>query len=276
MSSAATELAKPPAAVREKGKGYVTGSYWRKRKDLIYYHYFHFMIRCIGVEAKSIIDVGSGNAPISTGSTGSPRRCRWTSSPYSSDQVRGIAGNIHDLKFDKRFDICTCMQVLEHVPEAGAFARRLMELGKVVVASVPYQWPENANKHHVHDPVDLKKVVRWFGREPNYHLVVREPFARKNGARLFTIFDVENPDKPYGNEILAAAARAATRASDPGARRKRTRHPGDAAPSPGEVRAAWKGLRTSSRSHPPGWTAPPLRSAAGPHVSAPALPAVPR
>lgn len=189
----------------QAAKGYVSGSYWRKRKDLIYYHYLHFIIRCIGVNAQSLIDVGSGNAPYLDWFNWIPDRVSVDLEvPYSSKSVRGLKGNIHDLAFDQTFDICTCMQVLEHVPDAGAFAGRLMEIGRLVLVSVPYKWPAGSNKHHVHDPVDLKKVVSWFGREPNYHLIVREPFATKSGARLFALYDVADPGRTYGNDVRKA------------------------------------------------------------------------
>ena len=73
------------------------------------------------------------------------------------------------------------MQVLEHVPEPAPFARRLMELGRIVLISVPYKWPKGSNKDHVNDPVDLAAVTDWFGGRPNYHLVVREPFHGAQG-----------------------------------------------------------------------------------------------
>ena len=93
------------------------------------------------------------------------------------------------------------MQVLEHVPEPAPFARRLLELGRIVLISVPYKWPKGSNPDHVNDPVDLEAVADWFGRTPNYHLVVHEPFAGRKGARLFAIFDVADPERVFGNEV---------------------------------------------------------------------------
>jgi len=198
------DISEIDAKNKATANGYQTGSYWRKRRDLIYYHYFHFMIRCIGPEAQSLIDVGSGNAPYLDWFDWIPERVSVDLQvPYSSAAVRGLKGNIHDLAFDQPFDICTCMQVLEHVPDAGAFAKRLMEIGRLVLVSVPYQWPAGS-KHHVHDPVDLKKMASWFGREPNYHLIVREPFATKSGARLFALYDVADPGRKYGSDVRKA------------------------------------------------------------------------
>jgi SAM-dependent methyltransferase len=183
---------------------YETGKYWRRRSDMLYYQYFNYIVRCVGPEARSMIDVGSGNAPYLEWFDWIPQRVSVDlQTPYRSEAVQGVAGDIRTLRFDAVFDLCTCMQVLEHVPEPEPFARRLLELGRIVLISVPYKWPRGANKDHVNDPVDLEAVVRWFGRKPNYHLVVREPFASLKGARMFAIFDVAAPARKFGSKDRA-------------------------------------------------------------------------
>jgi SAM-dependent methyltransferase len=180
---------------------YIDGSYWKKRSDMLYYQYFHYIIRCIGVDARSIIDVGSGNSPYLDWFDWIETRVSVDINvPYSSPAVRGVRGDIHELVFPERFDLCTCMQVLEHVAEPAPFARRLLKLGKRVLVSVPYKWPRGT-PGHVNDPVRLKDVIAWFGRDSNYHLVVTEPFTPRVGERLFALFDVEDPGRVYGREI---------------------------------------------------------------------------
>jgi hypothetical protein len=169
---------------------------------LVYYQYFRFMVRCLANDARSMIDVGSGNAPYLEWFDWIPERVSVDlKTPYRSDAVRGIEGNIFDLNFDQPFDLCSCMQVLEHVPEPEPFARRLLELGRILLISVPYKWPAGSSRQHVNDPVDLASVTRWFGREPNYNLVVREPFLGRKGARLFAIFDVADPARRFGSDV---------------------------------------------------------------------------
>ena len=73
----------------------------------------------------------------------------------------------------------------------------------MVVVSVPYRWPKGATRHHVNDPVDLRRLERWFGRRANYHLIVQEPFTGRKGVRMFAIFD-EDPARRFGREILDA------------------------------------------------------------------------
>jgi FkbM family methyltransferase len=152
----------------------------------------------------AVVDVGTGNVPYLEWFDWIPRRISIDIDvPYRSDAVEGVQGDIHQLAFEAPFDICTCLQVLEHVSEPEPFARRLLDLGKLVLVSVPYKWPEGTSAEHVNDPVDLEKVTAWFGRKPNYHLVVREPFSGNKGARLFALFDVADPARRFRSEMAS-------------------------------------------------------------------------
>ena len=108
-----------------KKSAYKTRLYWKKRSKLMYYRYIQRIVEKLGAEAKSMIDVGSGNCPYLEWFDWIPERVSVDIGvPYSSDHVRGITGDIFQLEFPKRFDLCTCLQVLEHVPDAAAFGRR--------------------------------------------------------------------------------------------------------------------------------------------------------
>lgn len=172
--------------------------YWRRRSDLLYYQYFDYIVRCIAPKARSMLDIGTNKAPYLEWFHWIPDRLSVDiREPYVSEKVRGMEGDIFKLELP-RFDLVSCMQVLEHVPEPEPFARRLLELGRLVLVSVPFNWPAGATKSHVNDPVDLEKLAGWFGRAPNYHLVVEEPFVVLKGTRLFAIYDVESPERRFG------------------------------------------------------------------------------
>ena len=176
----------------EERERYTSGSYWNDRFDLMYYRYVDFIVRTVGRDAGSLIDVGTGNCPYLEWFDWIQRRVSVDIvPPYSSDTVEGIRGNIHDIKFDDKFDVCLCLQVLEHVTDAKSFARRLAEIGRTVVISVPYNWPEGQTEGHVHDPVDLDKLSDWVGRRPNYHITVQEPFRTKKHERLIAVYDAD-------------------------------------------------------------------------------------
>jgi hypothetical protein len=63
--------------------------------------------------------------------------------------------------------VCLCLQVLEHIPDAAAFAQRLLARARWhVIISVPYKWAASRSPNHIHDPVDEAKLATWFGRSP--------------------------------------------------------------------------------------------------------------
>ena len=111
-------------------KGYASRSYWRQRSDMLYYRYIDWIIRATGAQAESLIDVGSGNCPyLDWFDWIGDRVSVDIRVPYAGPGIRPIKGDILTLDFPKRFDSCTCLQVLEHVPDVEPFARRLLAPG---------------------------------------------------------------------------------------------------------------------------------------------------
>jgi len=180
-------------------RDYKTGRYWIARSDLVYYQYIKMIIRCIGQDANSLIDVGTGNSPYLEWFDWIDEKVSVDIRvPYESKTVKGIQGNILDMSFNHKFNICTCFQVIEHIAEPIPFAQRLMELGELLLVSVPYEWPRGSASGHVNDPVTYEKLFTWFGREANWSLVVQEPFAGVIGRRLFALYDIGNPERKFG------------------------------------------------------------------------------
>ena len=186
----ANELNQPadePTTAASGGRG----KYWRKRKDSIYLFAARQMcLRCCPAP-RSVIDIGSRWTPTLEWHRDSAKRlvsvdlCR----PYAAPGVESVVGDFLDYR-DREFDLVTCFQVLEHVADAGAFAKKLLETGRVVVVSVPYRWKKGTCRSHIHDPVDEAKMRRWFGREPDYSYVARE----LNGvARLIQVYRRGSP-----------------------------------------------------------------------------------
>lgn len=176
---------------------YASGQYWETRADLMYYRYIEVILRTVARDADSLIDVGTGNSGYMEWFDWIDERLSVDiGTPYSSENVEGRVCDILKTDFGRRFDVCTCFQVLEHVPEADRFARRLLELGETVVVSVPFKWPEGKTRGHRHDPVDREKLRRWMGRAANYDIVVREPFTGAKGRRLIAVYAAD-PDRRY-------------------------------------------------------------------------------
>lgn len=174
---------------------YYAEEYWRKRSDMLYYRAIDYIIRVVGHGARSMVDVGSGNCPyLEWWSWIEQRVSVDIRAPYSSDAVQSVVGNILEWQPEQTFDVCSCFQVLEHVDDPTPFTRRLFELGKVVVISVPYKWPEGRTRGHVQDPVDRDKLKAWAGRSPNFSMVVAEPFGSVKHERLIAAY---HPDPRF-------------------------------------------------------------------------------
>ncbi len=179
-----SESPRPEAAAERR-------AYWDRRADSLYLQYVFFLARVVGRDAGSVIDVGSNDCPYLEWLDWIPRKVSVDiDAPYSSATVEGRKGDFLDLDIGERFDLGLCLQVLEHVPDVAAFARKLLLMTPHLIVSVPYRW-EPGEADHIHDPVDEVKLASWFGRKPNYRLVVREPFFKKR--RMIAYFDRENP-----------------------------------------------------------------------------------
>lgn len=180
--------------------GYNDGQYWANRSDMLYYAATDRIVRTAGYDAKSLIDVGTGNCPYMDWWDWIPKKVSIDiRAPYSSEQVEAITANILNHKFEEKFDVCTCLQVLEHVQDAKTFARRLFEIGKTVIISVPFMWPEGRTTGHVHDPVSERKLESWVGRSANQRLIVTEPFGFLKHERLIAIYHTD-PKKRFNSK----------------------------------------------------------------------------
>jgi Sulfotransferase domain len=172
-----------PATIPAPGSKDQDG-YWRKRKGMMYYEYIRTLATPLARGAKSLIDVGSHSTSIAEEFDWIPERVALDlRTPYASETVRGIKADFLRFTPERRYDFALCLQVLEHVPEAGAFARKLLAVADRVLVSVPYRWPEGQCKFHCQDPVDEAKLAGWFGREPDYQIIVEEPFRERDKSR---------------------------------------------------------------------------------------------
>ena len=177
---------------------YANGGYWERRMDMLYYQYVDYIIRTVGHDAHSLIDIGTASCPYLEWFDWIPERISFDmAQPYQSETVQGIQADFMAHEFDKKYDVLTCLQVLEHVPDVVPFARRLLEIANTVVISVPFMWGENAVSDHIHDPIDRKKLRRWMGRGPNYAVVVEEPFRK--AKRLIAVYD-QDPKRGFGKK----------------------------------------------------------------------------
>jgi hypothetical protein len=157
--------------------------YWDSRKHQIYYQALFQMAAVVGKQANSVIDVGS--------TTGFLNWLHWIDERVQVDlgpfpeRYRGIkqiqadfmSSDVPELK--RRYDLCICSQVLEHIENPQPFCAKLLSIADSLIVSVPYKWREGRVTGHIHDPVDEEKVLMWMGRKPNHSIVLQEPFGPK-------------------------------------------------------------------------------------------------
>lgn len=169
-------------------------SYWNKRKNLYYYKYVITIINILASDSKSIIDVGSRNTPLLEEFDWIPKRVTIDKElPYKSNNVYGLKADFLTIQPKNKYDFAVCLQVLEHIENVEKFTKHLFNIADNVLISVPYKWPKNSSKFHIHDPVDLTKLYAWTNRKPNYHIVVTEPFSGPSGRRLIAFYS-NNPN----------------------------------------------------------------------------------
>ncbi len=164
--------------------------YFSRRRDFLYYRYIEQIVSVLASDAKSYLDVGSSDAEYIESFRWIPvRHTVDIRRPYSSPNVVGIKQDFFTFQPDAKYDFVSCFQVLEHIPDAAAFAQHLTQMADRVLVSVPFLWPEGSNRHHVHDPVDLEKLSGWFGRAPDYSIIVEEPLRNPaKGRRLIAYY----------------------------------------------------------------------------------------
>ena len=141
-------------------------SYWKDRQHYPYYAKVREWLEELGPQG-SICDVGAKDTPIANYGTFTER---WI---VDDDTVPPIPGITAIIKADwykwvppHRFDVITCLQVLEHVEDPRTFAEKIFQWTHTAIISVPYKWEPDKEGHHKHHHIDVRKFVEMTGRDP--------------------------------------------------------------------------------------------------------------
>ncbi len=163
-----------------------TQSYWqaRRERNKQYYGLTTELVKKYAAGANSMIDIGN---------RGCGYVCEWdwiadrTVLDLSAD-IYQLDDSVHKIRQDfllwqpeRRYDLVTCLQTLEHIDDPLPFIDKLRQIqGDILIVSLPYLWPASkAPLEHKHDPIDMDKIYRWFGEEPLEHSVATE----RNGTQ---------------------------------------------------------------------------------------------
>jgi hypothetical protein len=197
-----------------------SNQYWHDRSDLLYFQYVDFLVRVVGRDAQSILDVGSNSCPYLEWFHWIPYKFSIDiQAPYYSWRVHGKKIDFQDYANNREFDLCLCLQVLEHIHDVKSFAQKLLKVAHHVIVSVAYRWPSGTDSRHVHDPVDERKLVTWFNRIPNYEIIVIEPITGKR--RIICYYYRDDPTKKLGiDDLQSRLIRTPFKASGKGNRQR--------------------------------------------------------
>jgi SAM-dependent methyltransferase len=176
------------------------------REGFRYYDAAYMAARMLAPDAASALEVGCVKPAFVDHLTWIPSRA--CVSPYFAGYKTTTRRDVSDerddsttryvqedwMTFDetKMFDVVVSMQVVEHVDDPGAFVKKLLRAGKVVIVSVPYKWPDCGVRcsHKSHD-ISFETMRRWSGRaKPTLSIVIRE---RDGGAaRLVVAYETNS------------------------------------------------------------------------------------
>ncbi|WP_299413460.1 hypothetical protein [Acaryochloris sp. IP29b_bin.148] len=159
--------------------------YWEKRKTLDYYKKVIKLAKKHSPEAQSVIDVGTHISQTIT-------RLDWIPDKTAIDLkhlpeipgARNIQCDFMTFKPEQRYDLVLCLQVLEHLDCPELFTDKLLKIGKKVIISVPYKWPEGQCQYHVQDPVDEDKLLSW-----THKSWIEMAIAHDRAKRMVAVFD---------------------------------------------------------------------------------------
>ncbi|WP_165176408.1 hypothetical protein [Desulfovibrio sp. ZJ369] len=188
-------------------------TYAEKRKSLSYYKFINNFLSILSVNANSILDVGSNGIDNISHLLCKEKSSLDIKNPLVAYGVKSIKEDFFIYKEQKKFDIVTCFQVLEHIDDVKKFAQKLLKLGKIIVVTVPYKWKKGICKSHIHDPVDIDKLLSWFNCEPIYINIISnrlfcvfiEDLSKKlfkiNGGNFRDFFNIYDIDAQKQNKI---------------------------------------------------------------------------
>ena len=167
--------------------------YWGRRHDMIYLAVVKSIATRIAGRARSIVDVGSFGTPILDWFPDVETRYSVDLlKPFAGEGVIGVTSDFLLWEPPMHFDVGLCFQVIEHVPDAASFSRKLLATCDVLIVSLPYLWPADKAPEHVHDPVDEMKMLSWFERQPNNSYIVREI---PDELRIVAVYDNHSQEK---------------------------------------------------------------------------------
>ena len=164
----------------------MSGSYHNSRKKMVYIKALKQILHIICDEKQeSIIDIGSNGVDLISFLPIKTKVSLDIVNPIKNDKVIGLKQDFFTYKPDRKFDIVTCFQVIEHIQEAKSFTQKLLKTGNIIVISLPYKWKNGACEYHCQDPIDETKILSWTQVEPEHVFYCHET---DNSVRIICLY----------------------------------------------------------------------------------------
>jgi SAM-dependent methyltransferase len=165
------------------------GFYWKQRKAHTYYYDIIKICSKIlkGNEDFSIIDYGCRDTEVIFDLECNNKFLLDKENFYNKKQkniiknknIKFLEKSIYDVNFENEFDICLCLQTLEHLDNPKKAFEIIHKSSKnYTIISLPYQWSQF--KYHLHHHINEEVIKEWTGIEPS------ESFL--NGNRIINIY----------------------------------------------------------------------------------------
>lgn len=124
----------------------------------------------------SILDVGCLDTPTATWGEFDRRYTVDIAHDPKLPDVESFVADFRTWKPPHRMTVVTCLQVLEHLPDAIVedFGDKLRTISDYTIASVPFMWPPGLEADHKQDPIDLAKFSRFMGGPPNEYAIIKD------------------------------------------------------------------------------------------------------
>ena len=159
--------------------------YWNKRQHLAYYKKIIEICSKIlkNNENYSIIDFGCKNTEVIFDLKCNKKFLLDKRNTYSKKQklkiseknIQFLEQNICDIEYENKFDICVCLQTLEHLKDPErAFQIIHKASKKYIIISLPYKWGARNPNGHLHHNIEQQLIKKWTGIEPDQSFIIED------------------------------------------------------------------------------------------------------
>lgn len=160
-------------------------NYWKKRMGLVYYKKIIDICSEILIDNKnySIIDFGCRNTELIFDLKCDKKFLLDKKNTYNQRQkkiiekknIQYVCQSIYDIKYENEFDICLCLQTIEHLEDPKkAFELIYRASKKYIIISLPYKWVARNPNGHLHHNIEQQLIKKWTGIEPDQSFIIED------------------------------------------------------------------------------------------------------